>query len=495
MVKIEKIIEQNKWWVLGEEFAIEDKQLRELNLAILKINRKSLELKKEYIHFIYGPRRIGKTTFIKKTILNLLKTTPKEKIAYFSCDDLVTNSKEELTDVLDFLLKRNLNYLFIDEINVVKNWVQLIRSYLDKGKFKDIAVVITGSPFGIKEMLIRDSCSYFMKPITFRDFVKDLTDQLKPEITRALGFSNEEFKILKNLNNEIDKAKFKTNLKIFYENASLLIDFLPIIKKLFDIYIFTGGFPSVINNYFKFKFYREIDYENKFNEEHTKIMEQLIDTLKKRGKSETIAKQIINALAEKMTSRYGFREITKATEEKTSQVTIIEYLHHLVDVFFIEILYSYDFNKKMPKWKGDKKIYFTDPFIFYSVKKNISGKEGIAIIEQLIEKSKATILETISTNLLVQTVAEPIIKNTDTFLWFYYTQKGKEIDFIYKKEDYLAIEIKSEKAEKPQKIQQIKNYIVVAENSENFSYEQDKGTVYLPSSLFFILLEKNEKHL
>lgn len=50
MVKKEKIVEQNKWWVLGKDFAVEDKQLKEFNLALLKINRKQLQLKKGYIY-------------------------------------------------------------------------------------------------------------------------------------------------------------------------------------------------------------------------------------------------------------------------------------------------------------------------------------------------------------------------------------------------------------------------------------------------------------
>jgi predicted AAA+ superfamily ATPase len=490
MVKTEKIIEQNKWWVLGKDFAMHDKQLKDLNSAMIKIERRGLKLEKGRIYVIYGPRRIGKTTFIKKTILELLNTTTKEKIAYFSCDSLVTNSKEELAYVFDFLLKRAPEYLFIDEINVVKNWEQVVRFYFDQGKFSNTALVLTGSPFGIKEMLPgRNVEKYFMKPLNFRDFVKNLASNISTELLRALseiGFSTDELRMLEKLKDVLEKTKFGA-FNDLYKNAELLLPFLPLSEKLFDLYLHCGGFPSVINSFLEFKMYKN----EKLEEEYTMIIDQLIDTLKKRGKKETIAKQIINAVAEKITSHYGFREITKATEEKTNQVTVIDYLHHLQDVFFLKIFYAYDFNKKIPKWKGDKKIYFTDPFILYAVEKNIRGEDGIKVTEELLANriTRGAILENIAANSLAQIGEEPFVKPTDAFLWFFYSQK-KEIDFIIKDKDYVAIEIKLGKPTKPVKIEQVKKHIIVGEE-----IKQEAETVYLPASIFFLLLEKNDKHL
>ncbi len=264
-MKIEKIIEQNKWWILGKNFANEDKQLIDLNKAFIKIKRNIdlIEPKKEYIYIIYGPRRVGKTTFIKQTIYNLLeKGVEKEKIAYFSCDIVTTNKKEELYETLNFLLERNIEFIFIDEINVIKGWEEVIRYYFDNGKFANITVVITGSPFGIKEMLPgRNVIKLFMKPITFRDFIKNLVDnisnvELQKVLSTKLGFSNEEIKILQNLKKELEKVKLDensiSNFDNIEKNVNATLKFLSILKKLFNIYVYTGGFPCVINNYLKF---------------------------------------------------------------------------------------------------------------------------------------------------------------------------------------------------------------------------------------------------
>ena len=490
MVKAEQIIGQNKWWALGKDFSLSDKQVLDFNSAILKIARSPILLKKDTIYIIYGPRRVGKTTFIKNTISELLvKGAKKDKISYFSCDALVSNSKEELTAALDFLLEKQPNFLFIDEINVVKNWEQIIRFLFDQGKFKECSVVITGSPFGVREMLPgRNVNKYFIKPATFRDFVRNLAEQTaNQELQNVLaesGFGRDEIKSIEKLKELLGKQGFE--IRQICRNAERVIPFLPVLKKLFAVYLHTGGFPSVINSYLRFVSGRD----NRLDEEYAMIVDMLIDTLKKRGKSETIAKQIINAVAEKMTSRYGFREITKATEEKTNQVTVIDYLHHLEDVFFLSIIYSYDFSKKMPRWKGDKKIYFTDPFIFYAIRKNLAGKDGPALTEQLLSEEAPAILEGLAANLLIQTLEEPFVKTSDAFIWFYYTATGKEIDFIYKQEEYWAIEIKSGKPAKMLSIPEVKNYVLLA---DDFGCENKLAR--LPPLVFFLLIEKNKRHL
>jgi predicted AAA+ superfamily ATPase len=58
-----------------------------------------------------------------------------------------------------------------------------------------------------------------------------------------------------------------------------------------------------------------------------------------------------------MGSSYDFRALTKDTEEGINVNTIIDYLKIFEDSFLIKILYSYDFEKKQKRPKGNKKIY------------------------------------------------------------------------------------------------------------------------------------------
>lgn len=46
----------------------------------------------------------------------------------------------------------------------------------------------------------------------------------------------------------------------------------------------------------------------------------------------------------------------------------------LEESFILTVLHAYDFNKKDVKFKGAKKVYFQDPFIFYALKSSLSGR-------------------------------------------------------------------------------------------------------------------------
>ena len=84
MVEMRKVVEQNKWWSLGEEFWRYDESFRKLSAFILP--RFDIELKPGNIYTIEGMRQIGKTTWIKLKIREMLKSVDAESICYFSCE-------------------------------------------------------------------------------------------------------------------------------------------------------------------------------------------------------------------------------------------------------------------------------------------------------------------------------------------------------------------------------------------------------------------------
>ena len=154
MVEISKIVEQNTWWRFGMEFEHYDKILNEYRVAPVRFERRNIDLETSNIYAIHGLRQVGKTTEIKKTIMRLMRDdgVNQDSICYFSCETLV--SRRELRKVLDFLMDKLAEqeriYIFLDEINFVKDWVLEIKGIADSDRFERVVILFTGSPFGIK---------------------------------------------------------------------------------------------------------------------------------------------------------------------------------------------------------------------------------------------------------------------------------------------------------------------------------------------------------
>ncbi len=90
---------------------------------------------------------MGKTTEIKKKILRLMRDdgVDPDSICYFSCESLV--SRRELRKVLDFFLDKLAGheriYVFLDEINFVKDWFLEIKGIADSDRFDRVVILFT----------------------------------------------------------------------------------------------------------------------------------------------------------------------------------------------------------------------------------------------------------------------------------------------------------------------------------------------------------------
>jgi predicted AAA+ superfamily ATPase len=226
------------------------------------------------------------------------------------------------------------------------------------------------------------------------------------------------------------------------------------------------------------------------------IINVILSDISKRERSEDIAKQILYAIIKRLGSAYDFRAITKDTEEGISVNTVIDYLRMFEDSFLIKVLYSYDFDTRQKRQKGNKKIYFTDPFLLYAILSWIEGKDGFEVTENMLasEEKTSVILESLVLSLLQRTKEIPLIRDSSTFLWFYYDRRG-EIDFIFKQEtgNYLGIEAKyqPEVSRKVVEVDKVANYIILSKDT----FELSNRIVIIPISLFLALVKSSEFHL
>lgn len=480
MVRFEELLEQNPWWRI-KDWELKDRTLSAIKNSYFKIERKLFDYKNP-VNVIYGPRQVGKTTHLKLNIKKLIESgVEPHSIAYFSCDALLTNKREELRDALNILLGRGIKYLLIDEISNIKDWSYELKNFIDAGKFDSVKVIVTGSPFGTREILPgRKVQHFFMMPATFREFVLNLSQNISKETQQAFNLSSTEIEEIKTLAQKLSKTNFLfSDTKSIQRELKKIDVYFLVLEKLFNFYVITGGFPSLINSYIRFKCGKDellLLEEIKINEE------RIMDSIQKAGKNEGICFQLINSINKRLSSRYSFSQL-KETEIDLSKETITTYIDHLKKVYLIKVIYAYDLGKEEPAYKKDKKIYLIDPSLYH--KKKLLEEDEIRKDEEYLSKVVESIV-----GINLSYLNEDVFTPTDSFLFFWYN--SKEIDFIFKERELFGIEIKFRmKVDKIYKISQIKEYFTLTKKT----YALSKKEKLIPVSLFLPLLRNKESYI
>jgi len=207
--------EYNPWW---EDRAVEVPGYKRYIFTDIQ-----KYLKTKQIIAIVGLRRVGKTVLMKQVIKDLAGGGV-ENVFYFLFDELLTRNPEILEDVINYYLKTiskdGIKYIFLDEIQKVPYWQDILKRFYDTRT--DIKFIVSGSSsLQIKksrESLAGRIYDFYMPPLTFREFLE--INGLKIERV------------------EMDFSK----LKEVYERN---IDKKPIIENLFLQYILKGAFPEI----------------------------------------------------------------------------------------------------------------------------------------------------------------------------------------------------------------------------------------------------------
>ncbi|NCN39421.1 MAG: AAA family ATPase, partial [Candidatus Aenigmarchaeota archaeon] len=135
---ISLILEKNSWRRNRDEIK-NDENIKEVFSRKHKILYSFVD--KENL-IIIGPRRVGKTTYFKLLIYDLLinKNINPEDVLYISCE--ILKDKTDIIEVLRFIKSK---YVFLDEITFVDGWEQAIKFALDQELLKGRILYITGS--------------------------------------------------------------------------------------------------------------------------------------------------------------------------------------------------------------------------------------------------------------------------------------------------------------------------------------------------------------
>lgn len=500
MVKIEDITNQNLWWKLKEDWVNYDRDMIRFRKQSLQFKRKEIEFEQGNIYILRGPRRVGKTVYLKDCVGKLIAEAKKDpqQIMYFDCETL-PRSRAQLNRLIknffDLSREYNQKFIFLDEITHIPEWEIELKSLQDTGYLKNTVVGVTGSlPSVIKEKAEMlpgrgvEGNDYLLKPITFRDFILTAY-KLHPQYSQS-----ETSTSLLNLLDILRKhtITLEEDVKSMRDIFNKIFPFIEEIRVLFELYLLTGGFPTVINSYAKSK---QKNIDGRMYEEFCRWIE---GDISKTGKRSALASEILRGVLERIGTRYSYTALTRGLESGIPHQTLMNYIDTLEDSFILHVLYAYDLSRKRPRMKADKKIYFSDPFIYHSMGSKTTGVPGFEYAKENLhnEEKISKLVEGVAAAHLVRTKEKPIMKEANTFLWFYYDAK-KELDFVYRKNTkrYIGIEIKykSEVEIKDLKeVAPIKEHILLTKSDFDI---KDENRVVIPVSLFLSLLKTSEKNL
>lgn len=336
---------------------------------------------------IKGPRRVGKTTIMYQIIDNLLKTVNPTQILYISFED---SSLMDFDNVLDFyqskILKADLEkkqtYLFLDEVQYLKNWQYHVKKYYDRNY--PIKFVVSGSSATLiktdTESLMGRTVEEVLLPFSFREF---LQYHLKERITLKL----ENLDLLKVKKHEKDA------------------------KILFEDYLLKGGFPNIFE-IDEIELWQKLIKDDVINKAVYRDIVTLYD-IKNPGLLEKlflyltgINGQILNV--SNISNSIGL-----------SREYVNKYLLYLKNAYFLLGVKKYA--KSIEKIvRSNEKVYILDP----------------AIINSLLNKTR--IDEDLAGHLVESVIAEHLIGHE-----YYYWRNYYEVDFIVKTgSGILPIEVK-----------------------------------------------------
>jgi len=460
--------------------------------------RKELGLKPSNIYMIRGPRRAGKTTYMKQLIARLIrqKKADARDIFYVNIERLKIKSSRELHKTIRFFLEsresNSQKYIFLDEVTSCgkpEDWAGILQGFHDTGELKNIAVVLTGSDPGLLEKGANKLAGrgisgndYLFRPLTFRDFVitvlshhviarNFLKERFAMPVFQLEGISLNEPAIIKHL--------LKSGAGVYEKE----------LRRLFDIYLVTGGFPQAVNEYFSDANPKQQLISDGLYED---ILRAILEKVEAFGKEAGKADDIIQAIATRIAGGTSYSSI--ARDAGLHSQTAEDYISLLNELLIVDVLSNY-IEKLENKASYLRKIYLSDPFLVHCLTTRLSGRAPFIHAVEMLEKEeyKAALVEMSVGTAIRASEEKPVVKPPSSYLFFYKDETG-EIDFVFRQDSGSLIGIEVTYQEEPstsdvKKRDFVRQYIQITKSET----AQFGNILQVPAPVFLALLKKSER--
>ncbi|MFA4702199.1 ATP-binding protein [Pyrococcus kukulkanii] len=417
---------QNPWWkdkgAIYEDEKVKFAISKDLKIIFDPLTENAI---------IIGPRQVGKTTYMKLAIMQLIsRGVDPRNILYFSCDLL--KDYREIVELITWFLRRTKGhaFVFLDEVTFLNDWERAIKFLLDSPLSLRMTLQVTGSTSaGLKRESFpgRNIRIVEFLPLSFSDVV----DLLYPEL-REIPLPHPN----------------PATSKDFYENAEELYPYFDELMRAFEVYLEVGGYPGSI----KGKNLKDAVRESIF-----------LDVLK-LGRSERIALSIILGLLRRYGDRITLNSLAKELEIG-SHVTIRDYLELFEELMIGRNYFQVRPENFTPLFRKERKFYFIDPLVVSS----LSEMFGIAI-------PTSKIVEGI--------VGEHLSRAYPT----YYLVARKEVDFVTK---YFGVEVKWQSTVTPSDFPRVPIREKILLSKHDLAFHEPRNIAVIPLPLFLYQIRKS----
>ena len=424
------IVLQNPWWRDKDEIYNDEK----IKAVFSKKNPLRYFFKKGN-KVIIGPRQVGKTTYLKLSILDLLeKGINPRNVMYFSCD-LLRNYREIIEVIRTFeRLSTGEKYVFLDEVTFVNEWEKAIKFFLDSPLSRNVNLYVTGSTSaGIKRE------SFPGRPIKIEEFL-------------PLSFRKVVFLLKPEFKGIVEKLKAPTTPEEAYKNALDLYPYYDELMNAFYFYLNSGGYPKAIYELMD----REISLDT-----YEMIYNATIFDITRLGRSERIALSIVLGILRRYGDRVSLNSLAKELEIG-AHTTVRDYLELFEELFIGRNYFQADLKSFAPLLRKERKVYFIDPLVVNTFSRHFGFDLDIS------KKVEGV-------------VGEHLKRNFETY--FFYGKR--EVDFVTKK---FGVEVKWQNKVKASDFPRvgIKNKLLLSK--KNMEFVEGRNLVIVPVPLFLIQL-------
>ncbi len=453
---------QNPWWN-NKQAIFQDIHLRQAEKSPFDykpgvISKK--DLRQTGVMTLRGSRQIGKTTYLKMLVRDLLEDHfPAENILFYNAE-LVANDRELFNVVREFLeiSDNGKKYIFLDEITFVPRWEYAIKHIVDLGLGTEVLFILSGSSAidlrkGGERLPGRRKISRpdrVLLPLNFRRFCE--LNGVK--ITDSLDFSH--------WRESIDKA-----LPALKRSTAVL-------QKHFDRYLISGGFPPAITDAIKngavspetIETYRSV----------------VISDFEKLRKDRIILRNLCRRIIANLAAPVSWNNLAKQAGA-ISVNTVKEYIQMLADSFLLYILPFLDKGRFQPRPNKNRKYYPFDP-ILYRVLAQLANMRDDAFEQSM--KIEGIVGET-----LMRTSERQLFEgfsNLDS-LFYWRSKRDREVDFVVLWNGReIPVEVKQQTVISPIDYTTIKRSFGEGVVVTKDKFFQDNGVVGLPAACFLYLL-------
>ena len=371
------LMKQNPWW-------------KNQQVTLPAFERDLLQEITQYLPYkqilaIVGLRRVGKTIMMKQLIHKIQE--PPQNICYISFDDIDFQEYRITEDLINYFLeyseKNKRRYLFLDEIQKLPHWADLMKTYYDNEE--NLKIILSGSASlevkKEKETLAGRILSFHLPVVSFSEYVR----YFKKDYTVSTD----------NLFREYD-LKFAEKKETY--------------QTLWNEYLIKGAFPELFDTTLT-----EKEYIQKYIKESV-IEKSIADIARITNEDEKLIYELFRLLAN--SNARLFEIINLANILKINRNRLSRCISLLEKSFLITIAYNYTASVAK-QVRSNKKQYAAHSSLV------------IAILDYPFE---------VLTTELVGHLVEGVIATTIKNAVFWRTPQKDEVDIITK--ERVPIEVK-----------------------------------------------------